>query len=238
MDINKYLLTYFFFSVLGWLWESVYCTAKERKWQNRGFLFGPLCPIYGFGSIIGLVYSDLNTLGIIDPLPWWKIFIAGFLISMILEYPTSYILEKRFHARWWDYSNLPFNIGGRTSLITSMGFGIGAIVIVNYLIPFFEQALLIFPDLFIAVLSVLLVAIHSADFTLTVSHLTNFQRNIDEIERNFQNIMTKKVDDIFEKQSHLYGRTLERIVSFKMSKAHNMVAKKFIQALRDAKRMK
>ena len=56
MIINRYIIAYFLFSVLGWVWESIYCTAKEKKWQNRGFLYGPLCPIYGAGAIIGLLY--------------------------------------------------------------------------------------------------------------------------------------------------------------------------------------
>ena len=110
MIINRYLIAYFLFSVLGWVWESIYCTAKEKKWQNRGFLYGPLCPIYGAGAIIGLLYWDLNASGIIPDLSWLGVFVAGFIVSMILEYPTSYILEKKFNARWWDYTTVPLNI--------------------------------------------------------------------------------------------------------------------------------
>ena len=99
MIINRYIIAYFLFSVLGWVWESIYCTAKEKKWQNRGFLYGPLCPIYGAGAIIGLIYWDLNDHGIIPDLSWLGVFVAGFFVSMVLEYPTSYILEKKFNAR-------------------------------------------------------------------------------------------------------------------------------------------
>ena len=56
MELIRYLNAYFAFSVLGWIWESIYCTIDQRKWQNRGFLYGPLCPIYGFGSILGLIF--------------------------------------------------------------------------------------------------------------------------------------------------------------------------------------
>ena len=238
MQLNRYLTAYFAFSVLGWIWESIYCTIKERKWQNRGFLYGPLCPIYGFGSIVALFVYDLILLGTVPKLSWWMILLAGFFFSMILEYPTSYILEKKFHARWWDYSDLPLNINGRTSVPTSIGFGIGAIIIMNYLIPSYEKILVIIPATIISVLCIVFVALHSSDFTLTVSNLTNFQRNIDEIEKSFQDKMTEEVDKIFEKHSKIYGSTLSRIASFKMNESHNLIATKIIKKLRDARRRK
>ena len=238
MQLNRYLTAYFAFSVLGWIWESIYCTIKERKWQNRGFLYGPLCPIYGFGSIVALFVYDLILLGTVPKLSWWMILLAGFFFSMILEYPTSYILEKKFHARWWDYSDLPLNINGRTSVPTSIGFGIGAIIIMNYLIPSYEKILVIIPATIISVLCIVFVALHSSDFTLTVSNLTNFQRNIDEIEKSFQDKMTEEVDKIFEKNGKLYGSTLSRIASFKMKESHNLIAAKLIKKLRDARRRK
>ena len=82
MELNRYLVAYFVFSVLGWIWESIYCTVKERKWQNRGFLYGPLCPIYGFGSIVALLVYDLISFGIIHQLSWWMILIIGFFFSI------------------------------------------------------------------------------------------------------------------------------------------------------------
>ena len=238
MQLNRYLTAYFIFSVLGWIWESIYCTIKERKWQNRGFLYGPLCPIYGFGSIVALFVYDLILLGTVPKLSWWMILLAGFFFSMILEYPTSYILEKKFHARWWDYSNLPLNINGRTCAITCIGFGIGAIIIMNYLIPSYEKILVIIPATIIAVLCVIFVALHSSDFTLTVSNLTNFQRNIDELEKAFQDKMTEEVDKIFEKHGKLYGSTLSRIASFKMKESHNLIATKLIKKMRESRRRK
>lgn len=238
MELIRYLNAYFAFSVLGWIWESIYCTIDARKWQNRGFLYGPLCPIYGFGSILGLVFYDLISKGIIKDLSSWKIFIMGFLVSMVLEYPTSYVLEKLFHARWWDYSNVPLNLNGRTSVITSVGFGVGSIIIMEYLIPLFEQIYVKIPNNIAIALAVVLLAIHSSDFTLTVSGLTNFQKNIAEMEDVFQNRMTLTVDKIFERHSKLYGRTLSRITSFRMSESRNLIANRLIKVMRESKRKK
>ena len=238
MELIRYLNAYFAFSVLGWIWESIYCTIDQRKWQNRGFLYGPLCPIYGFGSILGLIFYDLISMGKISHLSWWQIFIMGFVASMVLEYPTSYVLEKLFHARWWDYSDMPLNINGRTCAITSVGFGIGAIIIMEFFIPLFEKIYVTIPNNFAIALAVVLLAIHSSDFTLTVSGLTNFQRNIAELEEEFQDRMTLTVDKIFERHSRLYGRTFSRIASFRMGESRNMIADKLVKIRRDLKKKK
>ena len=220
MELIRYLNAYFAFSVLGWIWESIYCTIDQRKWQNRGFLYGPLCPIYGFGSILGLAFYDLISVGKISHLSW------------------SYVLEKLFHARWWDYSDMPLNINGRTCAITSVGFGIGAIIIMEFFIPLFEKIYVTIPNNFAIALAAVLLAIHSSDFTLTVSGLTNFQRNIAELEEEFQDRMTLTVDKIFERHSRLYGRTLSRIASFRMGESRNMIADKLVKIRRDLKKKK
>ncbi|WP_230974677.1 putative ABC transporter permease [Treponema vincentii] len=133
---------------------------------------------------------------------------------------------------------MPLNLNGRTSVITSIGFGLGSIIIMKYLIPLYERAFAPIPDGIIIALSVVLVAIHSSDITLTVSRLTNFQSNIDEMEGMFQDKMTLTVDKLFERRSKLYGKTLSRIASFKMSESHNMIAERIIKAMHDSKRVK
>ncbi|MDU7141910.1 MAG: putative ABC transporter permease, partial [Anaerococcus vaginalis] len=182
MVINRYIVFYFFFAILGWVWESIYCTAQNQKWQNRGFLYGPLCPIYGFGSIFALFAYDLVNGGVLERLSSLQIFIVGFIVSMILEYPTSYILEKLFHARWWDYTDVPLNLNGRTSVPTSVGFGLAGILVMNYLIPMAENLYLLLPEILVIILPFILIGIHSSDLTLTVINLTNFQKELDEIE--------------------------------------------------------
>ena len=157
---------------------------------------------------------------------------------MILEYPTSYILEKKFNARWWDYTTVPLNINGRTSVPTSIGFGLGAIAIVEFIIPPFDGFYDKIPLFLIALLPVIFVAIYSCDITLTVSHLTNFQRNVAELEESFQNRMTERVDQLFEKQGRIYGNTLSRIASFRMSESRNGIAEKIVEARRELRKLK
>lgn len=231
MIINRYIIFYFFFALLGWVWESIYCTAQNQKWQNRGFLYGPLCPIYGFGSIFALFAYDLVNEGVLERLSPLQIFIVGFIISMILEYPTSYILEKLFHARWWDYTDVPLNLNGRTSVPTSIGFGLAGILVMNYLIPMAEDLYFLLPEILVIILPFILVGIHSSDLTLTVINLTNFQKELDEIEENFQERMTQRVDNFYQKKKSFNPKLLRSVVSFKMSERRNKIANKIIEEI-------
>lgn len=217
-EIFRYIVFFFIFSLFGWIWESIYCTICEKKWQNRGFLYGPICPIYGFGSIAGLAIYDLEVAGVIPQLEWWLIFLIGFAVSMILEYPISWALEKLFHARWWDYSDLPLNIGGRTSVPTSAAFGGAAILIMRVALPEVDSIISPLPELAIGLSSLVLVCIVSADLTLTVSALTDFQKYIDMVDESFQTRMLSVVDNIFETQSSFKQKTINRIKTLKLPK--------------------
>jgi len=214
--VNKLIIAFMGFSFAGWVWESIYCTILEKKWANRGFLYGPFCPIYGFGGVIGLIIYLMISRQILPQLSGQEIFLSGFLLSMILEYPTSWLLEKLFSARWWDYSNIPFNINGRTSIPTSIGFGAAAILVMNYLVPAVVSVLDRFPAWLTASGAMLSVAFLSADFTLTVSVLTNVQKYVTRVDDAFQNRMTDAVFRAFQAENRLYRRAVEGISVFKL----------------------
>ena len=99
-----YIIYFFIYSILGWCTEMIYCRICQGKWTDRGFFYGPYCPIYGFGAII--IISFLTPF--IDNI--LLVFLFGVILTTILEYLTSYFMEKIFDARWWDYSTLPLNI--------------------------------------------------------------------------------------------------------------------------------
>lgn len=223
--MNRYIVAFFIFSLLGWIWESIYCTICNHKWANRGFLYGPICPIYGSGSILGFLLYDLIKAGHIPNMQWWKIFILGFIVSMVLEYPTSWALEKWFKARWWDYSDVPLNINGRTSIPTSIAFGLAAILLMKVLIPLTYAALSFLPEVLLNILALLLVAIVSMDATLTISTLTDFHKQVAAIDEGFQNHMTDIVDQILKNQNSFYNKVIRRIRVFKLSDRKNRIAK-------------
>lgn len=166
--MGRYIIFFIIFSFLGWVWESIFCSICNRKWVKRGFLYGPICPIYGFGGILGLALYDL-----VSPIPpTWVIFSAGFVVSILLEYPTSWLLEKLFHTRWWDYHHYPLNLNGRISVPTSIGFGVAAIIIVKLLIPLINPLITSIPSSTQNIISAILVAIILVDLIIKIISLT------------------------------------------------------------------
>lgn len=117
--MSQVILLFFIYSFIGWLWETVYCSLKAKKFVYRGFLVGPYCPIYGFGvlSVLYFVEPFENNLLVL--------YVGSAVLVTILEYVTSYGLEKLFHASWWDYHDVPFNLNGRVALPVSLFLGIG-----------------------------------------------------------------------------------------------------------------
>ena len=127
------MISYFFiYSFLGWILETAYCVLTLGVFNKRGFLYGPVCPIYGFGAIIliqSLKSVKTNTVG--------KFFIAMITFTAF-EYVVSVVLENLFGLRWWDYTNEPFNFQGRVSLSFSIIWGIIGVIFVEKIHPFIE----------------------------------------------------------------------------------------------------
>jgi len=233
LTADKCIIIFLCFSVLGWIWESIYCTIKNKKWANRGFLYGPICPIYGFGGLIGfIVYYFLPSLS------WIILFAAGFVVSMILEYPTSWLLEKLFHARWWDYSDIPLNINGRTSVPTSAAFGVAAILVMKVILPLLTDILSLTPLWLEHIAVYLFISVISADITLTVCALTNFQKHVNEVDDAFHNHMENAVYKVIESGNKVYAKAINRISVFKYparkaNVAQKMREKRFADLMQD-----
>ncbi|SFC26175.1 putative ABC transporter permease [Butyrivibrio sp. YAB3001] len=185
MLISQYFVEFIFYSFLGWVWESIYCTIKEKKWADRGFLFGPVCPIYGSCVVAtSMVFSLFPALS--DPnFPIWAIFIICYLGSAVAEFGTSWVLEKRFHARWWDYSELPLNIQGRICVPVSICFGIAGVLIVKYLIPTVENLHNYTNPLVYEVLAIIIAMIFGADYALTEASLSALLGNVQQMHDEF-----------------------------------------------------
>ena len=115
-SISTYFVWFILFSFLGWVWETIFCSFRTHHFQNRGFLFGPICPIYGSSAILFIAAMSVFP----EDLPNWALFLIFAAGSAVVEFATSWYMEKRFHARWWDYSNEPLNIQGRICLPATM----------------------------------------------------------------------------------------------------------------------
>lgn len=199
MWISKYFVYFVIFSVMGWVYESAFCTIKGGKWQNRGFLYGPLCPIYGVGATaITFIVDQWEAHGKPE-FAWWQIFLIAFFGSIVLEYVTSYALEKLFHAYWWDYSDVPLNIHGRVCFPASCGFGLAGLIVVYGIAPLTKSLVGWISPGWMELLSLLFMAVVAADTTLTISALTHFERNIVALENALNQHMDVFVNTVQEK---------------------------------------
>lgn len=126
---GQWVLLFFFYCFCGWVWESCYVSACRRQWVNRGFLHGPLLPIYGSGAIIILfvtlpVEQDLRL-----------VFLLGMIAATVLEYITGAAMERLFKVRYWDYSHHRFNLNGHICLTSSLAWGFFSILLVRFIHP-------------------------------------------------------------------------------------------------------
>lgn len=171
-NLGLYFLYFFIYSMIGWCAEMLYCRIYDGKWSSRGFFFGPYCPIYGFGSlIIILLLSPFSK----NPL---LIFLLGALLTSMLEYVTSYLMEKLFNAKWWDYSTYKFNINGRVCLLNATEFGILGLLLTYVFHPNIEKIVLLIPQNIIYILDVIILIILSVDLTATLNSLLNFKEKL------------------------------------------------------------
>ncbi|MFR8233559.1 MAG: putative ABC transporter permease [Clostridia bacterium] len=129
--IEIYFLLFITYAFFGWLMEVICKLIQEKRFINRGFLIGPYCPIYGWGA---LAITILLKKYLDDPI---ALFFMSVIICSVIEYLTSYILEKKYHARWWDYSNKKYNINGRICLETLIPFGLLGMIISYFTNPVF-----------------------------------------------------------------------------------------------------
>jgi uncharacterized membrane protein len=181
-DFSTLFLVFLAYSFIGWVSEVFYCFMLDHRWTNRGFLHGPLCPIYGFGALL--------VIGLLEPLgsDVFVLFSAAVFLTSALEYVSSWVLEALFQTKWWDYSDLPLNLHGRVCLRNSLMFGVMGVIGVRLVHP----VLLFFAsrppastrNAIASVLAVLL----AADFALTLHSLAGFRSRLAALRVLIENI--------------------------------------------------
>jgi len=174
--LSKYFLWLIIYSFLGWIYESAVCSVDEHSLVNRGFLNGPVCPVYGFGALACIFLLDQKTDNIV------VLFFAGMLLTCTVEYITAVLLEKLFNAKWWDYSNYRFNIQGRVSLIGAVVFGVLAVLLIKYIHPFVGGLIEQLPAWWQIVLSLVIFILLMLDLYVTVRHLLVLNNRLKEMQ--------------------------------------------------------
>lgn len=177
MEMFYYIFLYFFiYSILGWICEVIYCAILDKKFTNRGFLQGPYCPLYGCGSMIIVYFLIKFRFSVI------LVFLLGMILTSILEYITSYLMEKAFNARWWDYSNNFMNINGRVCLLNSVLFGILSVVTLYIIHPIVVDLITKIPINIVPVISTILIVLFTADIVNTVITMLNLKQKVQKLK--------------------------------------------------------
>ena len=201
--IRAYFFTFVIYSFAGWIMETLLYLIRDKKVVKRGFLFGPVCPIYGTGAVLctAVVYGRVNNI--------FLVFIFGLLLCGSLEYITHFLLEKLFHAMWWDYSSRRFNINGRVYLNGLLIFGAGAVLIVKLLQPLVFKLIDVIPDNLMYVLCFVLYSIFVIDLTGTISDLKGVIAAVKHIQNTMITETQKGVDLTREQVIDLNNRLME-----------------------------
>ena len=160
-EAQNTILYFFIFAFMGWTLETFYSLIVLGHFTKRGFLFGPLCPIYGYSALIMIAFFKKyknNSL---------KLFFHSVIIFSGFEYLAGFALDALFAIRLWDYRQDFFNLNGRISIFYSLSWGIIAILFVNHIFPFIEKKVNILlkniPLIFQSITTFFLVFIYSID---------------------------------------------------------------------------
>ena len=178
MDLCCHLfLTFLLYSFLGWVCESLYCSIPAGRLINRGFLSGPVCPVYGCGAL--LVIFLLSPFA--GNLP--VLFLAAMAVTSGLEYLTGWALETLFHTKWWDYSGHRFQLHGRVCLLNSTLFGLLAVVVMTVLHPLVSQLVDRLQGIALYVTSAALLALFLSDLVTTVVSMVKLSGKLAQLQQ-------------------------------------------------------
>ncbi len=173
MSIYYSILYFFVYGFLGWCTEVIFAAFKQHRFVNRGFLNGPICPIYGVGVTLVIACLEAFQSNLL------LLYISSVILVTVLEGVTGWAMDKLFHNKWWDYSKLPFNIGGYVCLLFSLIWGVACIFIVYFVHPLIHQVLSLIPHTAgIALIAILGIALLS-DMIVTTSAIVKFNQYLE-----------------------------------------------------------
>ena len=200
--IEIYFLLFISYAFLGWCMEVTCKFIQYKKFINRGFLIGPYCPIYGWGA---LAITILLKRYMEDPL---VLFVMSTIICSIIEYLTSYFMEKKYHARWWDYSNKKFNINGRICLETLIPFGILGVAIMYGTNPILFKLYNQIPQLVINILTVILFIGFIVDNIISSNIISSINVEENKLIKDNTEEITEKIKQVLRQKSWLHRRLI------------------------------
>lgn len=228
LDYSLYEILWIFlvYSFVGWCAEVIFAATVEGKFVNRGFNTGPVCPIYGFGILIVLLFLE----GIKDYLV--VLFTASVILTSLLEFLVGFILERFFHEKWWDYSDQPFNIKGYICLRFSLLWGFACVFVINLVHPTIMRLIRFIPKNVGVILLIILFITFLSDFSITLLNIFKVRKSlraISEIEAALENISVSIGSNLSDKTLEMVerGEKLKKSFSEKEAEAEEFKAAVF-----------
>lgn len=205
--ITTWFLVFIIYSFIGWIFEVFITFVNTHKFVNRGFLIGPVIPIWGAGCVlITILVKDQSIL---------RLIIFSGTIGAILEYAVNYIMEKIFKARWWDYSHLPFNVNGRIWLGSVLLFGFGGLFVVKYISPWLFNLVTEIDPTMLYALSMILFMVLIADIIISTGIIKNLKLSAEAMQQDYTAEITKRVKKVLSNKSSDFKRLLKAFPNVK-----------------------
>lgn len=163
--ITELFLYFMLYSFLGWAMETCYCSICERRLVPRGFLYGPICPIYGLGVVLMILFFTPLKSSLV------LFYVVAVVVMSTWEYFVAWVLETTTHVKYWDYSNFRFNIKGRICLWVALVWGVLSYLVIFYIHPPVEELYQKIPSQLIYPLCGVLLVVLIVDASFTIRHL-------------------------------------------------------------------
>lgn len=199
----SYCILFFIYSFLGWIMEVTLTLITDKKFVNRGFLLGPCCPIYGCGCILLnlLLHNYTNNILVL--------FILTMFTCSSLEYITSFLMEKIFKLRWWDYSQMKFNINGRICLETMTPFSILGVLAIKYATPFFITNINKLSEKTILIISIILITLFIIDVIISLTIVFKLKFVSKNIKKDSILDIKNAIKKFIKNDIYVYERIIE-----------------------------
>lgn len=208
--LSEIVVLFFTYSVIGWIWETIYCSIKDHHYDYRGFLFGPYCPVYGFAvtTILICTYRVQDNL--------FLLYVVGVIVATIFEYCASVFLQYVFHMKLWDYSHLWGNIQGRVAPIISLFWGLGVVFLVKIVQPFIQKIINWEEARTHGYLALMILLVMGTDFILTIISVEKLHlstKHWDERLNAQLKVDENKLNDRFDKLLESFSWNQKRVLT-------------------------
>ena len=230
--IEKIFLWLMIYSFFGWVYESILCSITSGSLVNRGFLNGPVCPVYGFGALVVILafWREPN-------IQVWNLFFSSMVLTCTLEYLTSWAMEKLFHARWWDYSQYRFNINGRVCLLGAVAFGAFSVLLIKVVHPRVSAFVDGFSPAAITAASAALFLTGAADCMVTVRHILALNGRLAEIQAAIDAYRAQSRQRAEALGQRLQARLEESVAASGLEELRERLEERFEESVHNSRRV-